>query len=518
MALSASVKITYSANSSGAETGSTGTNTSQKSAAGATEYTVKRGDTLWAIAKTYLGSGSRYTEIYALNKDIIETTAKNHGKASSDNGHWIWPGTVLKIPGTESDVSETDDKQTDAAGKSDMSSNISDSVSSFEYVDVASGKSDSVSLTLMNIDKEWLKDKMPQKGASIKATIKTTDWGQGKPSFSCGTFILDDISFSGHPLECVLNAVSVPAGIDFKSKQKTVTWQSSTLKDIAQKIASAAGVKLYYSGSSIKVSEREQDKQTDSAFLYELCEKYGFSMKVFNNKIVIFETEAAEKEASVLELTESDLLSWSYNTTIDGTYTGIEFTYTNPDTKDKNNRQIKVTVGKPGRMYYANNQASSKYDAELQAKALLNAANREIETMEITIRALDTLVAGQCIKIKNLGNASGKYYIDQIKHSIGSGYKMQLNLHKVYGGDTKNNNKSGSTGNNDATTDYTVKRGDTLWAIAKTYLGSGSRYTEIYALNKDVIESTAKSHGKTSSDNGHWIWPGTVLKIPGGAE
>lgn len=32
---------------------------------------------------------------------------------------------------------------------------------------------------------------------------------------------------------------------------------------------------------------------------------------------------------------------------------------------------------------------------------------------------------------------------------------------------------------------------------------------------KDTIESTAKKHGKSSSDHGHWIWPGEVLTIPG---
>ena len=34
-----------------------------------------------------------------------------------------------------------------------------------------------------------------------------------------------------------------------------------------------------------------------------------------------------------------------------------------------------------------------------------------------------------------------------------------------------------------ATTTYTVKKGDTLWEIAKKHLGSGARYTEIVKLN-----------------------------------
>lgn len=47
------------------------------------EYTVKKGDTLWKIAKSKLGSGDRYTEIIVLNR-LTGTT--------------IYAGQVLKLP------------------------------------------------------------------------------------------------------------------------------------------------------------------------------------------------------------------------------------------------------------------------------------------------------------------------------------------------------------------------------------------------------------------------------------
>lgn len=62
------------------------------------QYTVKKGDCLWNIAKAFYGNGSKYTAIYDANKTVIEETAKKHGKSSSSNGHWIYPGTVLTIP------------------------------------------------------------------------------------------------------------------------------------------------------------------------------------------------------------------------------------------------------------------------------------------------------------------------------------------------------------------------------------------------------------------------------------
>lgn len=61
---------------------------------------------------------------------------------------------------------------------------------------------------------------------------------------------------------------------------------------------------------------------------------------------------------------------------------------------------------------------------------------------------------------------------------------------------------------------YTIKKGDTLWGIAKRTYGSGAQYTKIYNANKDIIEKEAKAHGFQSSNNGNRIWPGTVLQIP----
>ena len=70
----------------------------QRSAATVNTYTIKSGDSLWSIAEKLYGSGAKWQVIYNANKDIIEKTAKQYGKSSSQNGHWIYPGVILSIP------------------------------------------------------------------------------------------------------------------------------------------------------------------------------------------------------------------------------------------------------------------------------------------------------------------------------------------------------------------------------------------------------------------------------------
>lgn len=56
--------------------------------------------------------------------------------------------------------------------------------------------------------------------------------------------------------------------------------------------------------------------------------------------------------------------------------------------------------------------------------------------------------------------------------------------------------------NPQSTGSYTVKSGDTLWAIAKKYYGNGAQYPKIVDANKDKIK------------NPSLIYPGQILTIP----
>ena len=96
-------------------------------------YTTVSGDTLWAIAKKFYGDGSKWTIIYEANKDIIEKTAKSHGKNSSENGKWIYPGITLVIPDDIKTSSKpTPTTTTNPAYSADRTSSLTNSVSNIK--------------------------------------------------------------------------------------------------------------------------------------------------------------------------------------------------------------------------------------------------------------------------------------------------------------------------------------------------------------------------------------------------
>lgn len=65
-------------------------------------WTVDPGNTLWDIAGKVYGDPNQWTRIYDANAGTIEHWADMRGMGSSDHGHWIFPGEVLKVPGAPS--------------------------------------------------------------------------------------------------------------------------------------------------------------------------------------------------------------------------------------------------------------------------------------------------------------------------------------------------------------------------------------------------------------------------------
>lgn len=300
----------------------------------------------------------------------------------------------------------------------------------FTYVDPASGESDTMSITLTNIDLRWLNKWMPKKGDKLTARIIEKSWDKAgkKKTFYCGKFCLDDLGYTGPELTCTIGGVSVPEGNAFRSTGLSKTWNKATLKEVAEEIAKKYHFMLQYTGETIKLGIIEQSNESDSSFLKKVCEDYGMAIKIYSGKIVIYDKGKYEARKPVATLKKADLQDWSYNTTLVGTYTGACIKYTSGE----DDREMECVVGSGKRMLNINEKVESLQDAQLKACAKVNAENEKAVTMNVTIMANNRIVAGSTVNINGLYKLSGKYFVDKVTHNIGSDetYTMSLELHK----------------------------------------------------------------------------------------
>lgn len=299
-------------------------------------------------------------------------------------------------------------------------------ITSITYTDPASGAADSLDISIHDRARQWITAWMPISGDTLSARISLSGDDEGA-SLDCGFFVLDKFEFGGWPVTGTISAVSTPADGGFMATVRTQNWEGVTIKEIGTEIAARAGLKLVWdvSGADFTIKSVEQSEQTDSDFLASLCETYGFEVKAYRQKIVVYDREAYKKKAPVCTIGTESLVSWSWSKDMAGTYTGGEYTYTDVSTEE----DIAVSIGNGKRILKQSGKADSRADAERKIRAAMNKANHGSTKLSASIIGNAQLVSAQCVTVVGIGKLSGKYYVDSITHNISSsGYTMDLEL------------------------------------------------------------------------------------------
>lgn len=322
-------------------------------------------------------------------------------------------------------------------GKKSINRNVSNDleglISSFAYEDIASGESDTVEIELDNSDMRFLTSWSPHKGDKIKADIQVRNWSTkgGNYSICCGKFCIDQVQFEGPELNCTIGATAIPENNAFHCTTRTKTWKSITIKEIARQMAARYHMNFKYDAENIRIKELEQNEETDSSFLSSLAENNGLGIKIFFGSIIIFNKEKYEKKKIVATLHKNDLLSWSYQDSLIGYYTGATIKYTQK-IKDAKDKTHKVKVGGGKRLYKCNNNVDSEAEAKRIACAEVNKENEKCCMLSCTIMA-KRLYAGCTVKLEEMGAVNGKYFIDKVVHNISANgvYTQQIEMHRI---------------------------------------------------------------------------------------
>lgn len=353
-------------------------------------YVVKRGDTLWAIASKYLGSGTKYTQIAQEN--------------NIKNPNLIYPGQVFKI----TTGGETSSTVKEAGGSEKKQSGGGSSGASPKLV------------SAVLVQKNW------------------NDTGKDL-TLDMGTFEIDSVDMSGPPDKVTVKSTSIPYTSKLRMEKKNKAWEKISLKGIGQEIAGKNGLKLMYEASDNPTYKRKEQVQTsDIKFLQNLCHAAGMALKVTTLTIVIYDAAEYDKKPAVRTFKKGsgDIISYKMGTKLtDTAYTSCHVSYTDPDSKET----IEYTYTPDsktgtGQTLEINEKVNSKAEAIRLAKKRLREKNTQEYTASLKVVGDVSLVAGITVKLKGFQQFDKKYKVTQAKHNLLDGYTVDLSLKQVLEG------------------------------------------------------------------------------------
>lgn len=325
----------------------------------------------------------------------------------------------------------------------DITGDITPYLLSASYTDNLD-KADTASFTLKG--DRWIKEWAILKGDKFELEIGVTNWlreGDNR-SLKCGTFTVDDISFSGTPDKLTVSGISVDMTKGIKEVKKDNTWENISLREISQEIADKNSLKLYYdSDAEFLFDKVDQLKETDTQLLCRLCESQGSSLKITDLQLIIFDDEKYEKVESVLNFSKADLTSYSLKCGDHDIYDSCEVRYYDPamgqnlkgrfETPDSEFYKVRT-----GKILYVNEDTgvtgATKEEKEQylneRARKLLRNKNKHETEINLNHMGDVNYLAGLTSKITGFGRYDGVYLITSVEHNLDGAYTCSINTRR----------------------------------------------------------------------------------------
>lgn len=319
--------------------------------------------------------------------------------------------------------------------------NISDDIApfllSFRYGDNGTNRADDLQITLQDREGRWRRDWFPSDGDQIKASIVTRYWEDGTPRrLFCGSFQVDAIGYGGPPDTIQISAVSWPVASGLKNEEKSKAWEKVTFSQIANRIAEIAGLTCQFETEDVSYDRMDQSQQTDIAFLAQLAEKEGATVKVTNEAIVVYDDVRMESmpPVRVIERGVSRVKTYDFQRgIIDAAYASCTLTYS--DVGHNQKRTITGTYAIPGAKgptLKIQERVESTAEAVRYARNELRRRNREAQKARFALMGDTELVQGVTIQVKGYGKFDGIYFVETASHSIGGGgFETSIDCRKV---------------------------------------------------------------------------------------
>lgn len=291
----------------------------------------------------------------------------------------------------------------------------------------------------VNGDDKQPAEKSASRGLKISAAIVRENWNAdgNDEVLDCGQFELDNVTVDGPPNTVTIKATSLSYTNAIRQTEKSKSWENVTLSQIVEFITkkSAMGY-MFISSKNPKYTRVEQYRQSDIAFLSQLCHNEGCSLKVTSNIVVIFDQAEFEQnpEIRTIRLGEG-YTKYRLTTNENDNYTSCRVYCTRPSGEvitatvyvenykedDNNNQCLEIRQN-----------VDSIAEAENLAYKMLRLHNKYEFEATFTLPGDPELTAGSVVVLEGFGAWNGRYVIKQAKHTLShSGYSTQIRLRKA---------------------------------------------------------------------------------------
>lgn len=370
----------------------------------------------------------------------------------------------------------------------DITDEIEQCLVTFSYIDNEEDEADDLQIKLQDRDGKWLNKWLNEtvqaaafgngesvKGLTISAGIKKHMPSGKIIKADCGLFELDSIKASGPASSILIKGTSLPYGNGVRTEERDKAWENYTLSGIGAEIAGKAGLGFMYDCPNDPSYARiEQAKQTDIAFLQQICHENGFSLKAAGKKLIIFDQKRYEALDAVATI------SW-----MDGTYTKYDLS---TQEGDVHYDECRVKYYHPIKQQLFEGSAKAEdYDASASEHTVCVISNRAVESnaeasalaakmlrlhnkyekrCSFTLIGNPMIGSGMTVALGGFGLWSEKYIVKQAKHEVGTnGYTTKIVLRAlpegrvitVMKGQEEEKTSPTSGGTRDTTTKWVAK-------------------------------------------------------------
>ncbi|MBQ6298276.1 MAG: hypothetical protein IJK81_11445 [Selenomonadaceae bacterium] len=317
--------------------------------------------------------------------------------------------------------------------QTDVTKDLSPFLREVRYVDNLSGAADTIELQLTDVEKLFIKDWAIERGSTLAVTLIKQNWNDEEETLKLGEFECDEIEFSTPPSVMRVKANSIPDSSYLRQQDESKSFEHVKLSKIAQDIADAAQMELFFEASDDpEIDRAEQGEQSNLSFLENLCRKNYLALKVSDNQIIIFDEKKLDEAEPVLTIRAGDaiLKKISIKATLTEIYKSCEVNYQHSKHAEKYSAKIEDPTKETGKILKINRKVNSQAEAEKLAENELREKNKKENTLTLNCTGNFALVAGNVLELKDFGVFDGNFLIEKATHTIGSGYEVRVECRK----------------------------------------------------------------------------------------